>query len=96
MKKYAPINTLVVRMVSWLSSLPSMRTGATTCGCSACLSSLRKVLPRMRRRLTLMPPPVLPAQAPMNMSTTRISLERVGHRSKSQLEKPVVVMMEPT
>ena len=25
MKKYAPINTLVVRMVSWLSSLPSMR-----------------------------------------------------------------------
>ena len=70
--------------------------GATTCGCSAGLSSLPKVLPRMRKRLTLMPPPVLPAQAPMNMSTTRISLERVGHRSKSQLEKPVVVMMEPT
>ena len=32
----------------------------------------------------------------MNMSMTKISLERVGHRSKSQLEKPVVVMMEPT
>ena len=43
-----------------------------------------------------MPPPVLPAQAPTNISMTRISLERVGHRSKSQLEKPVVVMIEPT
>ena len=47
-------------------------------------------------RLTFMPPPVLPAQAPTNISMTRISFERVGHRSKSQLEKPVVVMMEPT
>lgn len=32
MKKYAPINTLVVRMVSWLSSLPSMRTGPPPAG----------------------------------------------------------------
>ena len=43
-----------------------------------------------------MPPPVLPAQAPTNISMTSTSLERVGQRSKSQLEKPVVVMMEPT
>ena len=83
-------------MVSWFSSLPSIRAGATTCGCRACLSSLPSVLPKMRMRLTLIPPPVLPAQAPMNISTTSTSLDRVGHRSKSQLEKPVVVIMEPT
>lgn len=29
-----------------------------------------------------MPPPVLPAQAPTNISITRISLERVGQKVK--------------
>ena len=43
-----------------------------------------------------MPPPVLPAQAPTNISSTSTSFASVGQRSKSQLEKPVVVMMEPT
>ena len=43
-----------------------------------------------------MPPPVLPAQAPMNISTTSTLLAKEGHWSKSQVEKPVVVMMEPT
>ena len=43
-----------------------------------------------------MPPPVLPAQAPMNISSTRMLLAKEGHWSKSQVEKPVVVMMDPT
>ena len=43
-----------------------------------------------------MPPPVLPAQAPTNISMTRIVLETSGHMLKSVVEKPVVVIMEPT
>ena len=54
------------------------------------------VLNRMTRRLTLMPPPVLPAQAPTNIKSTRTLREVAGQRLKSQVEKPVVVMMEAT
>ena len=43
-----------------------------------------------------MPPPVLPAQAPTNINTTRIVLENSGQRSKSVVAKPVVVMIVPT
>ena len=43
-----------------------------------------------------MPPPVEPAQAPTNISTTRMDLEKVGQRSKSTVPKPVVVIMEET
>ena len=45
---------------------------------------------------TLRPPPVLPAQAPMNINTTSRPLENSGHLSKSTVEKPVVVMMDAT
>ena len=38
------MNTLVVRMVSWFSSLPSIRAGATTWGCRACLELLAQRL----------------------------------------------------
>ena len=47
-------------------------------------------------RAHLMPPPVLPAQAPINISTSNIPLEKLGHRSKSVVAKPVVVMMLET
>ena len=49
-----------------------------------------------RMRETFMPPPVLPAQAPTNMSATRMNLENSGHRLKSTVENPVVVMMDAT
>ena len=50
----------------------------------------------IRMRETFMPPPVLPAQAPMNISSTSTSRDVWGHRSKSVVAKPVVVMMEAT
>ena len=43
-----------------------------------------------------MPPPVEPAHAPMNISSTSRARLNVGHRSKSTVEKPVVVMMDAT
>ncbi len=43
-----------------------------------------------------MPPPVLPAQAPINISITRMVRESPGHWLKSVVAKPVVVMMDPT
>ena len=41
-----------------------------------------------------MPPPVLPAQAPININVRRIPFEKVGHRSKFTVEYPVVVITE--
>ena len=43
-----------------------------------------------------MPPPVLPAQAPTTISTTRMVRDSWGHRLKSAVAKPVVVMMLET
>ena len=48
------------------------------------------------QRDTLMPPPVLPAQAPMNMSKTSTVLLAAGQRLKSVVANPVVVMMVET
>ena len=45
---------------------------------------------------TLIPPPVLPAQAPINISSTRMVFEVSGHISKSVVEKPVVVIIDAT
>ena len=59
-------------------------------------TSRRRIRRRMSTRAHLMPPPVEPAQAPINMSSTRIVLENSGHRLKSVLPKPVVEMMEAT
>ena len=54
------------------------------------------VLNRITRRDTLIPPPVLPAQAPTNIRRTRIVLEKTGHWLKSVVAYPVVVIIEPT
>ena len=43
-----------------------------------------------------MPPPVDPAQAPQNIRRIRIHLLKAGHRLKSAVEYPVVVMIDPT
>ena len=47
-------------------------------------------------RLTFIPPPVLPAQAPKTIRSNKIIFEKVGHKLKSQEEYPVVVIMEDT
>ena len=47
-------------------------------------------------RDTLIPPPVLPAHAPMNMITIIVMLAKAGHRLKSAVAKPVDVIMDAT
>ncbi len=54
------------------------------------------LLKRMIILDTFMPPPVLPAQAPMNIISTMIVLESSGHMSKSAVENPVVETIEAT
>ena len=61
-----------------------------------CPISLVMVRNRSTILETLMPPPVLPAQAPMNIRSTRMARGTAGHTLKSTVENPVVVMMEPT
>ena len=41
-----------------------------------------------------MPPPVEPAQAPMNIISSSTKREASGQRSKSAVQKPVVVMTD--
>ena len=50
----------------------------------------------MTIRETFRPPPVLPAQAPMNIRNTSMVFDKVGHLPKLAVAKPVVVIMELT
>ena len=50
----------------------------------------------MTIRDTFIPPPVLPAHAPMNIRSTRICLENSGNKLKSVVLYPVVVIIDPT
>ena len=45
---------------------------------------------------TFIPPPVLPAHAPTNIRSTSIVFDVCGHKLKLVVEKPVVVIIEPT
>ena len=47
-------------------------------------------------RETFRPPPVLPALAPMNITSTSIAFENEGQRSKFVVAKPVVVITDET
>ena len=46
--------------------------------------------------MTFKPPAVEPAQEPMIISKNNMIFDRLGHRSKSAEENPVVEMMEDT
>jgi len=59
-------------------------------------SSLRIALKRISTRETFIPPPVLPAQAPIIISNSRIVFDNCGHMLKSVVANPVVVMIVPT
>ena len=48
------------------------------------------------KRPHLRPPPVLPPQAPTNISISIIVFEKLGHRLKSSVAKPVVVIILDT
>lgn len=45
---------------------------------------------------TFIPPPVLPAQAPINIISTSTAFDRDGYMSKSSVAKPVVEIREDT
>ena len=47
-------------------------------------------------RDTFRPPPVLPAQLPMNINSTSMVCEYCGQSVKSAVAKPVVEMMDAT
>jgi predicted AAA+ superfamily ATPase len=61
---------------------------------------LRMLLLTVRRSRTTLdtfrPPPVLPAQAPINISSISITFENSGQASKSAVAKPVEVIIDPT
>ena len=50
----------------------------------------------INQRETFIPPPVLPAHAPINISHTSTVLDSVGHRLKSFTTNPVVEIMDAT
>ena len=83
----------VARTTSWGIALSSILIFFTAFGCRYSCSSLRADLHRIRRRDTLIPPPVLPAQAPTNIRITRMVLENTGHTLKSLVAYPVVFMI---
>ena len=74
----------------------SIRKTRTLLGWTRASSSLYMDFSQMMILDTFMPPPVLPAQAPTNIRPMRMVLENWGHTSKSTVENPVVVMMDPT
>ena len=58
--------------------------------------SLRMALKSMRSLETFIPPPVEPAEAPTIISSKRMDLLNMGHRWKSVVANPVVVIMDDT
>ncbi len=90
------IYTFTARTTSWLTCEPSMVILRIWRGCTICRSSLPMPFTMMIMRDTFMPPPVEPAQAPMNIMVTSSTLEKLGHRSKSAVTKPVVEMTDDT
>ena len=76
--------------------LPFMVIASTFCGWINFCKSILIFLATIIIRDTLIPPPVEPALAPTNISKNKMILEKVGHRLKSQLEYPVVVIIDPT
>ena len=65
----------------------------TWLGCTIRFSSRTSDFHRISTRDSFMPPEVEPAQPPVNISTSRAIRQNVGHRAKSTVAKPVVVMM---
>ena len=94
--RYTVRNRCTLRICLSPIGFPSNRTVPTALGWSIRRMSQREVLLRITSRATLIPPPVEPAQAPTNISVTKMALEKVGQVLKSVVANPVVVMMEDT
>ena len=82
--------------VSSSTGLDSNLTALTSRGLIILRTLVQVVLSVMIIRLTLIPPPVEPAHAPMNIAIMRITLEMLGQRLKSQFAKPAVDIMDAT
>src|SRR5699024_8701772 len=81
---------------SFETALPSTFIGNTALGCNIFKNSLLINLKRTKILIFLIPPAVEPAHPPTNIKENNISLLKVGHWSKSTVEYPVVVIIEPT
>ena len=75
---------------------PLSFTGSTALGWSMCRNSLLSTRKSISTRMLLNPPVVLPAQAPVNMSTPRMTHVMCGHAPASVFDSPVVVMNDTT
>ena len=60
---------------------PSLFRVVTTLGWRIRCTSRRRFFTSSTTRICLMPPAVEPAQAPANITSTRITWEKVGHRT---------------
>ena len=80
---YSAKNIRVLGTVSSSTTRPSSRTRLISLGRSMLFKSQTQDRTRIMIRETLMPPPVEPAQAPMNMISTSRAREYWGQRSKS-------------
>ena len=84
------------RIASGSTGLPSTFTRLTLLGWMYEPTSFTADFTKTTMRLTLMPPPVEPAQAPQNIRSTSTVFAAECQRSKSTVAKPVVVMMVDT
>ena len=90
------MNTSVFRIVAAGRLCPFMRTLLVRRGLSILPISWAELLKKIIMRETLSPPPVLPAEAPMSMTSISMLLENAGHSVKSAVAKPVVVIRDET
>ena len=93
---YTTKYTQVAETVSFSITVLSRRIDFTRLGLSARLNSRMLDLKRIIILPTFKPPPVEPAQAPINISVIIMHCESAGHWLKSAVTNPVVVMMEAT
>ncbi len=86
-------------MLATIGSCSGVRrtlSGDTSRGRTTFFSSRQDAFSVTSTRIIFMPPPVEPAQPPQNMSTTSIRPSARGQRSKSAVQKPVVVTTDTT
>jgi len=93
---YHAIYAFTVFTIFFSTGRPSIVTLLICPVCNIPLSSFFAFLPKIISLETLMPPPVLPAQAPINIIITKMTFEKLGQRSKFSVAKPVVEIIEAT
>jgi len=93
---YANINKNTPDIVSSSTTFPSIFTLFTLLGWRILSISLLMALKIITILIVLIPPPVEPAIAPINISIIKITLLKVGHKLKFTVAYPVVVTIDDT